>query len=180
MACVPRRLAYILVWLVATGATMAASWLALRSVLDVATPHRPTPLSAADLRRSPSPTGSTTAPGRPTTPTTRASTPDLVPPPNPTSSKPSRTDTGWVMVADGHGGSAFQRTFHLGGGDLTVLADQREARVLSSRPKPGWTVFTSRYDYRTILVTFLSGQKISRVLVSWRNGPYAEVTETVS
>ena len=72
-----------------------------------------------------------TAPVRPPAPTTKWT------PPGQPMSKPTPTDPGWVQVSDGRGGTAFQRNFHLTGGDLTVLADQREARIISSRARPG-------------------------------------------
>jgi hypothetical protein len=151
---------------------MGASWLGLRSVLDVADPHGPAPLSAADLRRS-------TAPVPSSTPTPRATVPKPTPTPYPSASSSDPTQDGWVEVSDGQGGLAFQRTFHLIGGDLTVLSDSHEARVLSARPRLGFYLLTSRYDYRTIVASFVSVLRASKVFVTWRDGgPYAEVTET--
>ena len=164
-----RRLAYLLVWLVATGATMAASWLGLRSVLDVATPHRAMPLSVADLRRSVAPT--------PTATPTR-----LAPHPPPPGGDSVGTETSassaWEQVPDGRGGVAFERTFHLVGGDLTVLSDSREAKVLSSRPKPGFLLFVTHSDARTMRASLVSIGHTSRVFVTWRDGPQASITET--
>jgi hypothetical protein len=163
--CVRRRLTYLLVWLVATGATMGASWLGLRSVLDVATPHRAMPLSAAELRQSVAPT------------------------PSPTTSRPMAHPSGgggsvgqtsassaWEQVPDGGGGIAFKRTFHLAGGDLTVLSDSHEAKVLASRPKPGFILFVSHLDFRTIVASFISTTQTSRLYVTWRDGPYASIS----
>jgi hypothetical protein len=169
MTCVHRRVAYLLVWIAATGATMGAAWLGLRSVLDVATPHRAMPLSAADLRRPPTETATPPATG-----TGRVSTPSAQSVADPPS-KP--IDAGWVEVSHGRMGPIFERTFHLNGGDLTLESDQWEARVLSEKPKPGFVPFTMRFDIRTILVSFASASPSSRVFVTWRNGPYAEVTE---
>jgi hypothetical protein len=169
---VPRRFAYLLVWLLATGATMGASWLGLRSVLDVADSNRPAPLSAADLRRATA--GATPTPTPRMTPSPKPS-----PTPTPSVSSPDPTQSGWIEVSDGHGGVAFQRTFRLMGGDVTVLSDSHEARVLSARPKLGFVLYTARYDYRTIVASFLSLGRVSKVMVTWRDGaPYAEVTET--
>lgn len=164
--CVRRRLTYLLVWLVATGATMGASWLGLRSVLDVATPHRPMPLSAAELRQSVAP--------KPTP----SSRPTAHPSPGAGTVGAQTTSSAWEEVPDGRGGTAFKRTFHLVGGDLTVLSDSHEAKVLSSRPKPGFVVFVSHFDFRTILVSLASTTHTSRLFVSWRDGPYASITES--
>jgi hypothetical protein len=140
-------------------------------VLDVATPHRATPLSAADLRRPP--TATATPPATDAGRASSSSTQSVVDPP---SAKPG--DSGWMEVSNGRMGPIFQRTFHLNGGDLTVQSDQWEARVLSEKPKPGFVPFTMRFDIRTILVYFASGSRSSRVYVTWRDGPYAEVTES--
>jgi hypothetical protein len=158
-------LAYLFVWLVATGATMGASWLGLRSVLDVATPHRATPLSAADLRRSsgPSPVAS--------------GSPKAHPNPAPAEPTPSKT-TDWVQVSGSRLSPSFQRTFHLVGGDVTVLASPWDVRVVSEKPKPGYVFVENWVDLRTIVVEFTEGSKVSKVVVSWRDGPTADVTET--
>jgi len=171
MTCVHRRVAYLLVWVAATGATMGAAWLGVRSVLDVATPHRAMPLSAADLRRPPTETATppATSPGHASAPSAQS----VADPP----SSAKSNDAAWVEVSTGRMGPIFERTFHLNGGDLTVESDQWEARVLSEKPKPGFVPFTMRFDIRTILVSFASGTSNSRVFVTWRNGPYAEVTE---
>jgi hypothetical protein len=170
MTSVHRRVAYLLVWIAATGATMGASWLGLRSVLDVATPHRAMPLSAADLHKTP-PTESANPPSTPA----HGAGPSAQSAVDPPAGK--AVDPGWVEVSDGRMGPIFQRTFHLSGGELTVEADQWEARVLSETPTPGFIPFTMRFDMRTILVSFVSGLHSSRVFVTWRDGPYAEVTE---
>src|SRR5262245_34330344 len=114
---------------------MAASWLGLRSVLDVATPHRAMPLSVAELRRSVDPTPSAT-PSRATYPAEGGGS----------LGSQNSGSAGWQEVPDGRGGVAFKRTFHLAGGDLTVLSDSHEAKVLSSRPKPGFVLFVSHLD----------------------------------
>jgi hypothetical protein len=170
MTSVHRRVAYLLVWIAATGATMGASWLGLRSVLDVATPHRAMPLSAADLHKTP-PTESANPPDT----SAQGSGPTAQSAVDPSGGKP--VDPGWVEVSNGRMGPIFQRTFHLNGGDLTVEAGQWEARVVNENPNPGFIPFTMRFDIRTILVSFASGAHSSRVFVTWRNGPYAEVTE---
>jgi hypothetical protein len=127
------------------------------------------PLSAADLRRSASPSA-TAEPTR------------LAPHPPPPGGGTVGTDTsafpGWEEMPDGRGGVAFKRTFHLVGGDLTVLSDAHEAKVLSSRPKPGFVLLVTHFDVRTILASLVSTTHASRVLVGWHGAPSASVTET--
>jgi len=160
---VHRRLAYLLVWLVATGAMMGASWVALRSVVEVATPHRPMSLSVAELRRTTPPAAtSTTTPPKPAT----------------AAPKPPPTSPHWTKVRDASGRLGYQRTFPLVGGELVVFTNQYETHVVSSRPRTGYTAITTRVDQRSLLVSYVSAQQASRVFVTWRQAPYAEVTET--
>lgn len=158
-----RRLAYLLVWLVATGAMMGASWVALTSVVEAATPHRPMSLSVAELRRT-TPPAATTTPPRPTA----------------VAPKPPPTSPHWTKVRDANGHLGYQRTFRLVGGDLVVFTNQYETHVVSSRPRAGYTAITTRVDQRTLLVSYVSAQQASRVFVTWRQTPYAEVTETAA
>jgi hypothetical protein len=187
---VRRRLAYLVVWILATSVTMGASWLGLRSVLDAATPRRVIPLSATDLRRTPPPS-TPPAPGPPRTtppadpppstltrPAGNATMPSLTPTPSSTPVDPSVSL--WVEVSGGLTGRGFQRTFHLEGGDATVFVNQWECRLVSGRAQPGFRLVSTRYDLRSILVSFVSSGHVSRVMVTWRNHPYAEVTETVA
>jgi hypothetical protein len=93
------------------------------------------------------------------------------------------TDPGgsnWVRVSDGYGGFGYERTFHLIGGDVTILSEPFDVRVLSTDPKPGYVALRTWYDYRTVRVSLVSSALTSRVFVTWRNGPYAEITESAS
>jgi hypothetical protein len=86
----------------------------------------------------------------------------------------------WVRVPDGHGGIGYERTFHLIGGDVTVLSEPFDVRVVSTDPKPGYVALRTWYDYRSVLVSMVSSSLTSRVYVTWRYGPYAEITESAT
>jgi hypothetical protein len=202
---VRRRLAYLLIWTIGSAATVGACWLGLRSVLDAAVPQRATPLSAAELARAapspevppstesatpvpttaPAPTMTSTAPGpaatttaapAPTTTTSSAAAQLAMPP----VTAATTATAGWEVVATGRGGTAYRRTFHVQGGDITFWCDEYDVHVMAYSLKSGYVIDYTRYSVRSLLVSLLSTQRASRVYVAWRNGPYAEVTETVA
>jgi hypothetical protein len=173
MRLVRRRLAYLLAWAVATSVTAAVAWLGIRSVLVAAAPS---PLSAANLRLV-APTSAEPSPSDPPTPTpspspTPVTTPTLVASPTPSST--------WTPSPDGQGGTGYKRTFRTIGGDVSFWVARGVAQVLSSSPKPGYTVNVTRYDADSVLVSFFNNHKVSRVWARWWNGPYAEITESVA
>ena len=186
MAGVRRRLAYAVAWTLATAATVGASWLGIRSVLDAAAPHRTTPFSAAELRGAAPTTPTTTPPFVPSAPPpTVAPTSSLSPQPTPTSTptpgasaSPAPSD-GWVAVPSGSGGTAYRRVFRVRGGDVTFWVEEPGVRILEAQAAPGFTAVHTRFDQRSLMVSFISSGHISRVYATWRDGPYAEVTESV-
>jgi hypothetical protein len=200
---VRRRLAYLLIWTIGSAATVGACWLGLRSVLDAAVPQRAAALSAAELARAapspavptsadpptpvptpaPAPTRTTTPPGPAATTTPAPATPTAAAESAPQLPLPATASTaataGWEVVATGRGGTAYRRTFHVQGGDITFWCDQYDVHVMAYSPKSGYVIDYTRYSARSLLVSLLSTQRASRVYVTWRNGPYAEITETV-
>jgi hypothetical protein len=204
---VRRRLAYLLIWTIGSAATVGACWLGLRSVLDAAVPQRATPLSAAELARAapspevppttdpatpvptaapaptititttpPGPAATTSAAPAPTTTTTASAAAQLAMP----ATAATTATAGWEVVATGRGGTAYRRTFHVQGGDITFWCDEYDVHVMAYSLKSGYVIDYTRYSVRSLLVSLLSTQRASRVYVAWRNGPYAEVTETVA
>ena len=122
----------------------------------------------------PGPAPTTTAAPAPTTTTTAAAAQPAMP-----ATASTAASTGWEVVATGRGGTAYRRTFHVQGGDITFWCDQYDVHVMAYSLKPGYVVDYSRYSVRSLQVSLLSTQRASRVYVTWRNGPYAEITETV-
>ena len=168
----PRRLAYFLAWAVATAVTVGIAWLGIRSVLIAAAPTRTAPLSAAELRGI--------APTTPAAAPTSAS-PSPSPPPSPSlitvPSKPpvpSPSET-WTSYNNG-----YKRAFHLVGGDVVAWTGHDDAQVLSMNPRTGYQVNVTRYANDSVMVSFFSNRRTSRVWVRWWSGPYAEVTESVN
>jgi hypothetical protein len=137
----------------------------------------PSPAAATDVAFSAT-SGVTTSPGA--TPSTSAGSASPNPPPTAgsTSPTPAPAATGWESVSNTRGGIAYRRTFHLEGGNVTVWCDPYDVRLLASSPDPGYVLVPTRYDSRSLLISLVSAERTSRVYVTWRGGPYAEVTET--
>jgi hypothetical protein len=73
----------------------------------------------------------------------------------------------------------FERTFILRGGEVAVRATPEEVRVLEHNPNPGYESSERRFNDTSLVFSFESEDQSSRIWVMWRDGPYAEVTETV-
>lgn len=171
----PRRLAYLLAWGVATTLTVGASWLGIASVLSAAAPVRTSPLSAADLHdAAPSPVPAAVPPPTTVRVTTPAPARTTRPAPSLT---PTPTGTGWQSEPDGRGGTAYRRIFRMQGGEATIWFARGEIRVLSAMARPGFAVDVDRPALDSTTVTFYSSRTRSRVWAAWRSGPYVEVSE---
>lgn len=181
----PRGVAYLLAWSVATTLMVGASWLGINSVLSTGAPARTAPLSAAELRRAapqpsltppPSPTPVRRSPATP--PGASSSTPSSGPSrAAPRSPAPSPESTGWLAEADGRGGTAYRRTFRMQGGEATIWFARGEIRVLSTVARSGFAVDIERPALDSTTVTFYSSRHRSRIWATWRSGPYAELNE---
>lgn len=162
---VRRRLIYVLAWVVATTVSVGGSWVGLQSVLPAATTQRPQVLSASQLRQAPIVSATAEA-----TPTVTAS-------PTPEPSLPAEVDgSQWRQLP---GLEAYERVFMLRGGEVVVWASRAEVRVISATATDGFTDSVTRWSANSVRISFNSPEHTSRVWVTWRNGPYAEVTETV-
>jgi hypothetical protein len=169
-------LAYVLVWFVATTITVSGSWLVIRSMLQAGSPQRSAPLSAADLRRA-APTTPAPSPKPKRSPSPKPTKSPSKSPARPKPPSPSPTP-GWVRVAGEPDGGTFQRRFRVQGGEFVAVVSEAETRVASVRPARNFRAEVTE-GQGAVRVSFLSDRHISRVLFLWRDGPYAEVTESV-
>jgi hypothetical protein len=167
---VRRRLGYLLVWTVATTVMVSAAWLGIRSALVATGASRVDPLSAVDLRRAVPPTTATAEPQASATPSPAVS--------GSPSASPPATDR-WIPQPDGHGATAYRRTFRVQGGTVTIVVGPHETKVLDAQAQPGFTVQPAPAGPLGVQVTFTAPEHTSRVLASWRDAPYAEVTESL-
>jgi hypothetical protein len=152
---VQRRVVYVLAWALATIVTAGVSWLGIRSVLSAAIPQRTVPRSVVTQK--------------------------LITPTNPAPQRsPSPPAAGtWTPVANGRGGTVYRRTIHTVGGDVAVWCEPGVVRVLETVPKAGYAVNVTRLSEESVQVAFTKDRLLSRVLVRWWDGPYAEVTESI-
>jgi hypothetical protein len=166
MGVVYRRLAYPLAWAVAATLTVSVAGFGIRSVLADAVPTRTLPLSLqmrrADALASPVPTVAPAA-GAPATGSQSLG------------SAVASSGAAWEKVGDG-----FRRVFHTVGGDVDFSTAKDAVQVASTKPRPGYTPNVTRYGTDSVMVSFFNNRKTSRVWVRWWNGPYAEVTESVT
>jgi hypothetical protein len=176
-----RPLVFVCAWTAATVGAVAGSWVGLQPVLAAATPELPTRLSASQLREAAPPTASPTSPTASPSPSpTPTPTPSQEPTPGPTPGPPfpePPTSSEWRQL---EGRNTYERTFVLRGGEAVVRVNRREVKVVSHSPNEGYEASITRWSRRSVIVTFqTSDEQVSRLWVMWRDGPYAEVTETI-
>jgi hypothetical protein len=175
-----RPLGYLLAWLTATAVAVGGSWVGLQSLLDAAAAERPPSLSAERLREAagpgPSPTASPSASpaASPTAPPSPTAAPTAAPEVTGVSPSPA-PDSGWRQVGDGR---ALERTFVVKGGEVVFRASRVRVDVTSHTANPGYEVSVYQWAPNSVVVSLESPQHTSRVWVMWRDGPYAEITET--
>jgi hypothetical protein len=165
-----RRLAYVLAWSLATAVAVTGSWVGLQPLLAAATPQLPASLSASQLRDAapgPSPSASLSA----------SPSPSPAPPPPPVTPPPQLqlpASSQWERVGD-----HYERTFVVGGGEVVFHASREDVGVVWHTANPGYQARVNRWTRGSVIFSFESTERTSRIWVMWRNGPYAEVTESV-
>lgn len=182
-----RPLGYVLAWLLATVVAVTGSWVGLQPLLAATSPELPPRLSASQLReavpppsptaRDATPTESPTESPTPAPSPTPTPTPDATEPPEPPPPQPMLPATSeWRELDDGR---TMERTFIVRGGEVTFHVNRREVRVVEHTANPGYEVAVNRWSRSSLILSFESVEQTSRIWVMWRDGPYAEVTETV-
>lgn len=188
-----RGLGYVLAWLLATVVAVTGSWVGLQPLLAATSPELPARLTAAQLRKAAPTTPAAPSPTASPSPSPAAESPDPSPEPDPAGTptpSPSPTVTPsqtvmapmlpatseWQETEDGRG---YERTFIVRGGEVVFYVSRREVRVVRHQANPGYQVAVNRWSRSSLILSFESVEHTSRIWVMWRNGPYAEVTETV-
>lgn len=191
-----RPLVFVAAWAAATVVAVAGSWVGLQPVLAAASPQLPARLSAAQLRDAAPVTSAPTAtaepsaeglapvpaapsppppsPSHPPTP----SPPPAPPPPSPGPPFPELPASSEWEPQERR--NTYERTFVLRGGEVEVRASPGRVEVISHTANPGYEYSVTRWSRTSVIVTFQSAdESTSRLWVMWRNGPYAEITETI-
>jgi len=196
-----RPLVFVCAWAAATVVAVAGSWVGLQPVLAAASPQLPARLSAAQLRDAAPPTpappattdssaeGIAPPPRPPEPPATPGDQPTSPPttapaaPPTPVEPKPGPpfpeppASSEWERQ---EGRDTYERTFVLRGGEVEIRASSGKVEVISHTANPGYEYSVTRWSRTSVIVTFQTADETtSRLWVMWRNGPYAEVTETI-
>jgi len=159
-------------WLATTVTATFMAWVGVRSVVAAAVPPRTQPLSAAEIRSAtPAPNlGPTTPFGslkpRPT-PAPALSTPPA----------PSLPTDQWYPLADGHGGTAYLRSFHMAGGDAALRFAADSVTVISATPNQGYAVEVRPKATNELVVNFRSDSHLSQIDAYWENGPRTHLSE---
>jgi hypothetical protein len=177
-----RPLGYVLAWALATVVAVSGAWVGLQPLLAAASPDLPARLSAAQLRQAapppPSPTppppspSPSPSPSPPPSPSPTPAAPPAPPPPQPL--LPATSE--WK---ERPGGDGYERTFIVRGGEVVFRASRADVEVVDHTANPGYEVSVNRWSSSSVILSFESAEFTSRVWVMWRDGPYAEVTESV-
>lgn len=186
----------VLVWCLATAASIAVATLALRPVLRTAVPsdsvpvetrgHRELiaqpPVPGSIIATAPSPAGSGT-PG-PTAPGTAPRTSTA--PPTPTS-KPitgvtgaaARIVDGWTVTTGSDGVDTYLKSFRSDGGDAVIRIRAAVVSLVTASPRSGYSASVAQSEPTRLVVQFVSTSGSSAYLVDclwWQDAPHGEVT----
>ncbi|MET7424528.1 DNA mismatch repair protein MutL [Dactylosporangium sp. NPDC005555] len=180
----------VLLWCLATTASIAVASLALRPVLHTAVPSDSLPVPAAEARGPgdlipqpglPPPSSVVPAPptsgGSPATPrTSGAATP---PPAKVTTAAPARVVDGWTVTTGGDGVDTFLRSFRSEGGDAVIRIRDGAVSLVTATPRDGYSVSRGQTEPNRLVVQFISNGGAAAYLVDamwWQGAPHGTVT----
>jgi hypothetical protein len=181
----------VLLWCLATAASIAVASLALRPVLHTAVPSDSLPVPAAeargpgDLMPQPglSPPSSASSPvttsARPSTSSSAPRTSAAPPPAKPTTGSPARVVDGWTVTTDGEGVDTYLRSFRSEGGDAVIRIRDAVVSLVTATPRGGYSVSRSQTEPTRLVVQFISDGGNAAYLVDamwWQNTPHGSVT----
>ncbi|MEV0132393.1 DNA mismatch repair protein MutL [Dactylosporangium sp. NPDC050688] len=179
----------VLLWCMATAASIAVASLALRPVLRTAVPSDSLPVPAAeargpgDLIRQPglpppsSPAGSFPTPSpSPAAPRTSAAP---TPSAKVTTAAPARVVDGWTVTTGGDGVDTYLRSFRSEGGDAVIRIRDGVVSVVTATPRDGYSVSRAQTEPTRLVVQFISDSGDAAYLVDamwWQGTPHGTVT----
>ncbi|MFI5910058.1 hypothetical protein [Dactylosporangium sp. NPDC051541] len=188
----------VLLWCLATTASIGVATLALRPVLRTAVPQDTIPVAADDSRGDrpvttqtlPPPAVATSkpptlAPGDPKStasapPTTAgAKTTSASPPAQKTTAAPRIVD-GWTVTAGDDGVDVYLKSFRSDGGDAVMRIRAEVVSVVTATPRQGYSVSQAQTEPSRMVVQFVNGNGGAAYLVDclwWQGGPHGEVTK---
>jgi len=189
----------VLLWCLATTASIGVATLALRPVLRTAVPQDSIPVAADDGRADrrvatqtlPPPSAAASTPAtvviedpssaftpRPSTPGAARTT--QAPPAQPTTqAPPPRVVDGWTVTTGSDGVDVYLRSFRSDGGDAVVRIRAEVVSLVTATPRNGYSVSQAQTEPSRLVVQFVSGSGGAAYLVDclwWQGGPHGEVT----
>ncbi|WP_426503742.1 hypothetical protein ACPPVO_39800 [Dactylosporangium sp. McL0621] len=186
----------VLLWCLATTASIGVASLALRPVLRTAVPQDSIPVAADDgrgdrpvaMQTLPPPAGPTSPesvviedPSSAFTPlpTTPGATRTTQAPPTQKSTAPPRVVDGWTVTTGSDGVDVYLKSFRSDGGDAVVRIRAEVVSLVTATPRDGYSVSQAQTEPSRMVVQFVPGDGGAAYLVDcmwWQGGPHGEVT----
>ena len=179
----------VLLWCLATTASIAVASLALRPVLHTAVPSDWLPVPAAEAR---GPGDLIPQPGLPAPSSPAGSSPTSGPSPAPprtssaatptakvTTGSPARVVDGWTVTTGGDGVDTYLRSFRSEGGDAVIRIRDGVVALVTATPRDGYSVSRAQTEPTRLVVQFISDSGNAAFLVDamwWQGGPHGTVT----
>ncbi|MER7009573.1 hypothetical protein ABT297_41915 [Dactylosporangium sp. NPDC000555] len=190
----------VLLWCLATTASIAVASLALRPVLRTAVPQDTVPVATDEERGNRDAVTQSVpalATGSPRPEPTVPSAPRPVFPP-PTSAPaprgsasapgeqkttattaPARMVNGWTVTTGTDGVDVYLKSFRSDGGDAVIRIRAGVVSVVTATPRDGYSVSQAQNEPNRLAVQFVSSSGGVAYLVDcmwWQNGPHGQVT----
>jgi hypothetical protein len=186
----------VLLWCLATTASIGVASLALRPVLRTALPSDSIPVATDEQRGNrevvtqtlPPPSPAASDPGTvviedpssafslPPTTATRTSQP---PPTQKTTTAPARMVDGWTVTAGPDGVDVYLKSFRSDGGDAVMRIRAEVVSVVTATPRDGYSVSQAQTEPSRMVVQFVSSSGGAAFLVDcmwWQGAPHGSVT----
>ncbi|MEV0562322.1 DNA mismatch repair protein MutL [Dactylosporangium sp. NPDC050588] len=184
----------VLLWCLATTASIGVASLALRPVLRTAVPSDSLPMPAAEARGpgdlipqpglppvttpvSP-PAAAGTTPQAPTSAVPRTSA-AATPTAKVTTAAPARVVDGWTVTTGSDGVDTYLRSFRSEGGDAVIRIRDGAVSVVTATPRDGYSVSRGQTEPSRLVVQFISAGGDAAYLVDamwWQGAPHGTVT----
>ncbi|GAA3288192.1 hypothetical protein Dvina_34220 [Dactylosporangium vinaceum] len=188
----------VLLWCLATTASIGVATLALRPVLRTAVPQDSIPVAADDSRNDrpvttqtlPPPSAAASKPPTPSAGDTKSATsiPATTPgakttgaaPPTQKTTTPPRVVDGWTVAPGDDGVDVYLRSFRSDGGDAVMRIRAEVVSVVTATPRQGYSVSQAQTEPSRMVVQFVNGNGGAAYLVDcmwWQGAPHGEVTK---
>ncbi|HTJ37078.1 MAG TPA: DNA mismatch repair protein MutL [Dactylosporangium sp.] len=187
----------VLLWCLATAASIGVASLALRPVLRTAVPDDSVPAAVDEQGNReavtqtlppqltgppPAPTivadpSSAFGPASSAAPTHGAATPSTAA--KPTTGTPARMVDGWTVTSGADGVDVYLRSFRSDGGDAVIRIRAGVVSLVTATPRDGYSVSQAQTEPSRLAVQFVATGGGAAYLVDcmwWQDAPHGEVT----